>query len=222
MSEIPKTDTVKLFHGPGAFQAALLAAGENYLQFPCPDDKGVVAEVLKVDDAREVVKLLWSVPLGGKTHYVIVGPLDKAPAKSSDTLLKAIEEPRPYAYVAILWATDEGGVSPTIRSRCQAIWAGASSDMSAMLIDAKVAISNCLKGNAQDLSLLMAKWRGKEAALLDALCAVVAASKSKKVLGLWPQLRMAAMDQRGPCANELATILAGTVTSITSVSDGTV
>jgi hypothetical protein len=49
---------------------------------------------------------------------VVVGPMDEANAKSSDTLLKSIEEfPGDYT-VPIMWAHDLGAVSMTIRSRC--------------------------------------------------------------------------------------------------------
>lgn len=103
-----------LYHGPGAKEAAIAEANRiGRLVAPPIGDDG-----LKVDDARRVTELLMSVPTGELMGVVVIGPMDEANAKSSDTLLKSIEEfPGDYT-VPIMWAHDLGGVSMTIRSRC--------------------------------------------------------------------------------------------------------
>lgn len=103
-----------IFYGPGARQAALnLATDLGFLLAEPFGDEG-----LKVEQAREVAELLRSAPISDKLGVVVIGPLDDAAtSKSSDALLKALEEPSPYVR-AVLWAEDLGGVPATIRSRC--------------------------------------------------------------------------------------------------------
>lgn len=107
-----------LYHGPGAKEAAVAEANRiGRLVAPPIGDDG-----LKVDEARRVTELLMSVPTGESIGVVVVGPMDEANAKASDTLLKSIEEfPGEYT-VPILWANDLGAVSMTIRSRCLDRW----------------------------------------------------------------------------------------------------
>ena len=102
-----------LYHGPGARQDALNAANSLGLLLAPPfGDDG-----LKVEQAREVVGLLQSAPTTESLGVVIIGPLDDAATgKSSDALLKTLEEPGDYVQ-AVLWAHDLGGVPLTIRSR---------------------------------------------------------------------------------------------------------
>ena len=111
------TISCRLYHGPGARQAALDAANRlgRLLHEPFGD------EGLKVDEAREFVELMQSPPLGEDSGVVLAGPMNHAAPKSSDVLLKSIEEPPPYVH-PVLWATDLGGVSATIQSRCLHIW----------------------------------------------------------------------------------------------------
>lgn len=103
-----------LYYGPGARQAALNQAISLGVLLAEPfGDAG-----LKVEEAREIVELLQSAPISERPGVVVVGPLDNvATSKSSDALLKTLEEPSPYV-LAVLWAEDLGGVPPTIRSRC--------------------------------------------------------------------------------------------------------
>lgn len=77
---------------------------------------------LKVDGAREFVALLGNAPVGDGVGVVIAGPMDQAPPKSADVLLKRIEEFDEQVVYPLLWANDLGGVQWTIRSRCLDRW----------------------------------------------------------------------------------------------------
>lgn len=108
-----------LYHGPGARLAALEeSARVGRLLLPPLGDKG-----LKVDEARQLVGMLLSVPVGNQKGVVVVGPMDHSDFKSSDVLLKSIEEFDSRFIQPILWAHDLGGVTETIRSRCLDRWA---------------------------------------------------------------------------------------------------
>jgi len=81
-------------------------------------------EGLSVQDARDAVQLLLSVPVGDKTGVIIIGPLDDARSLNAlDALLKSIEEIPSEFMCPLLWAHDIGGVPDTIRSRCFEVWA---------------------------------------------------------------------------------------------------
>lgn len=110
-----------LFHGPGAKRAAIdEAARLGRLVSPPIGDDG-----LKVDDARHIVDLMMSVPVGDLMGVIIIGPMDEANPKASDVLLKSIEEFRGDYLQPIMWANDLGGVTMTIRSRCMDRWVNA-------------------------------------------------------------------------------------------------
>ena len=103
-----------MFHGPGARRAALEEAARlGRLVAPPIGDDG-----LKVEDARKVVELMMSVPVGDLIGTIVVGPLDEANPKASDVLLKTLEEFKGDFMQPVLWANDLGDVSQTIRSRC--------------------------------------------------------------------------------------------------------
>ena len=105
-----------LFHGPKARQAVLHEANcIGRLLAPPFGEEGAYG--LKVDEAREFVALLSTAPLGTAVGVVIAGPMDVASPKSSDVLLKSIEEFNASVVFPLLWAHDLGGVTGTIRSR---------------------------------------------------------------------------------------------------------
>jgi len=85
-------------------------------------------EGLKVDDARQVVSLLSTTPVGTQIGTLVVGPMDNATVFAADALLKKVEEFNGELVMPILWAFDIGGVRPTIRSRCLSRWAPASGE----------------------------------------------------------------------------------------------
>jgi hypothetical protein len=111
-----------LFHGPGALQAVLQEARQIGRLMASPFGGGG----LKVNEAREFVSLMNSTPVGEGVGVVVAGPMDLALLKSSDTLLKCIEEFNPTVMYPLLWAHDLGGVSGTIRSRCLDRWCPAT------------------------------------------------------------------------------------------------
>jgi len=114
-----------LFHGPGARIAALDQAYlmGRLLEPPFGD------EGLKVDEARRVVHLLSSIPIGSEKGVVVVGPMERANYKAGDVLLKSLEEFDGRYLQPVLWAEDLGGVSETIRSRCLARWSPPTEDI---------------------------------------------------------------------------------------------
>ena len=108
-----------LFHGPNARQAALDKAAEiGPLMAPPFGDNG-----LKTEEAREIVNLLLTTPVGEGVGTVVIGPMDDLLPKASDVLLKRVEEFDGTRVHPILWAHDLGSVSTTIRSRCLERWA---------------------------------------------------------------------------------------------------
>jgi hypothetical protein len=79
-------------------------------------------EGLKIADSRDLVELLDSTPLGDGLGVVVVGPLCRASAATTDVLLKTIEEVDLRRVFPIFWAFSDTEVSSTIRSRCLLRW----------------------------------------------------------------------------------------------------
>jgi hypothetical protein len=185
-------DSCLLCHGPGARQFAVDEAGRRgrLLHAPFGDDG------LKVDDAREMVSLLQSAPLGIDLGVVIAGPMDMTKGlKSADALLKSIEQPNKYVQ-AILWATDIGGVKGTIRSRCLPVWCPATGDEP---------VDDELEGTARELLNaalndqgfmvpgLVKKMKGKLPELLGEVAdAMTVLLDNPKVFPLWERVRAVA------------------------------
>lgn len=192
------TRSCRLFHGPGARLAAINEAYRlgRLLHEPFGD------EGLTVDEAREFVSLLQHAPVGDDFGVVIAGPLDHAAPKSADALLKSIEEPPRYVY-PLLWATDLGGVSATIRSRCLAVWCpNADTTLPGDEVvegTARELLSAALTGNYGLVPGLVArvkstpKLRGREAELVaEVVEAMTLALDDPKVLSLWVRVRRVA------------------------------
>jgi len=96
----------------------------GYLMVPPIGDEG---SGLKVEEAKEAVQILQSTPLGSEQGVVVIGPLDGTASKrSSDALLKTLEDGGSGFVTPILWASDLEEVPLTIRSRCLSRWAGLS------------------------------------------------------------------------------------------------
>lgn len=134
--------TPTLYHGPTAeatcTQEAMLFG--RLLRKPF----GMEGKGLKKDEAREVVQLNRKGAVNPSS--IIIGRLDIASPLSSDALLKVIEEP--FDKVGIfLWADDLGGVSPTIKSRCRAVWCSNAGE------------EEC---HAFDVSLLYQRWADQD------------------------------------------------------------
>ena len=184
----------RLFHGPGARSTALIEAAQlgRLLHEPFGD------EGLKADEAREFVGLMQCPPVGEDEGVVIAGPMDHAAPKSSDVLLKSIEEPNQYVH-PILWATDLGGVAPTIRSRCLSVWCPVrEQDLGDELVEgtARELLNAVLTGNYGAVPALVAKvkatpkLRSREPELVaEVVEAMSVMMDNPKVFALWERVR---------------------------------
>lgn len=72
--------------------------------------------MIKIDDARACHVRVASAPYEGAAHLVVIDPADTLNQASGNALLKAIEEPRPGVFFALL-TTNLQRVLPTILSR---------------------------------------------------------------------------------------------------------
>jgi len=151
--------SVSLFHGQGAQDAAMEAAGQyGRILAVLGGEKG-----LRKDDSREMLRLHNMPPASDAFGSVVLGPMDLATFEAADALLKIIEEPSHYTR-PFLWAFDLGEVPKTIRSRCQAVWSYGESSTSEE-IDPKL-IEEALAGNGTTIGELMLKHDPKT--VLDA------------------------------------------------------
>jgi hypothetical protein len=207
-----------LFYGPGARQAALNQAVSmgKLLRDPIGD------EGLKVDQAREVAELLMSAPVGEEIGVLVVGPLDNATSgKSSDALLKSLEEPSPYMQ-AVLWADDLGGVPPTIRSRCLDRFAPPGAEEESEVEDmtpqtayllVQASLTSDYATLVEQITNLTAKdgdkVQEKLNRMVDAIAAILGESqKDPEKRVLWERWRKVAL-WRNPTAMELLGALVG-------------
>lgn len=195
MTLTKSTSSCRLFHGPGAKQAALDEAGRlgRLLHEPFGD------EGLKVAEAREFVRLMQSPPIGEDSGVVLAGPMDHAAPKSADVLLKSIEEPPPYVQ-PVLWATDLGGVALTIQSRCLPTWCplvglGEPGDEEVETV-ARELLNAVLAEHYWQVPTLVAKVkstdkrRGREPELVaEVVEAMSVMLDNPKVRSLWEQVR---------------------------------
>lgn len=78
------------------------------------------AAPLKIDEARNVLRVLALKPYSGRYRIAIFADFQLVMPLAQDALLKTLEEPAPHALV-ILLATSVERVLPTIRSRAQLI-----------------------------------------------------------------------------------------------------
>ena len=87
-----------------------------------PDVTSVVTEqsFIRVDAAREAVRVAALAPAGRRWQVVIVEDADRLNDYSANALLKSIEEP-PARTVWLLCAPTVEDVLPTIRSRCRTV-----------------------------------------------------------------------------------------------------
>lgn len=85
-----------------------------------PDVKVVTTErlIIKIEEIASLVTLAQQAPAGGKWRVILMEDADRMVERSSNLLLKAIEEPPPRT-VWLLCTTQPGDVLPTIRSRCR-------------------------------------------------------------------------------------------------------
>lgn len=75
---------------------------------------------IKIDEARELVVKAQDRPSVGRWRVMIVEDADRMPERTSNVLLKAIEEPPPHT-IWLLCAPSPVDVLVTIRSRCRPV-----------------------------------------------------------------------------------------------------
>ena len=87
-----------------------------------PDVAVVVPEGLhlSIADAREVIGRSSRAPTRGRWQVTVIEDADRMEERTSNTLLKAIEEPPPHS-VLLLCAPSVEDLLPTIRSRCRLV-----------------------------------------------------------------------------------------------------
>ena len=87
-----------------------------------PDVAVIVPEGLHllIDQAREVIERSSRMPTRGRWQVTLIEDADRMEERTSNTLLKAIEEPPPHS-VLLLCAPSVDDLLPTIRSRCRLV-----------------------------------------------------------------------------------------------------
>ncbi|MEJ3404914.1 DNA polymerase III subunit delta' [Rathayibacter sp. YIM 133350] len=75
---------------------------------------------IKVDDVRSIVRSSSYSPSVGRHRVMVIEDADRMPERTSNVLLKALEEP-PERTVWILCAPSEADLIPTIRSRVRSV-----------------------------------------------------------------------------------------------------
>ena len=87
-----------------------------------PDVRLVSTEkvTLSVEEVRRLVSHAQSAPSGGRWRVIVVEDADRMTERTSNVLLKAVEEPPPRT-VWVLCAPSLDDVATTIRSRCRVI-----------------------------------------------------------------------------------------------------
>ncbi|GAA4265459.1 DNA polymerase III subunit delta' [Frondihabitans peucedani] len=113
-----------------AFAAALLSRGPEdedatvrQVQARTHPDLAVLSTemvIIKMDEVRELVKASQFSPSVGRYRVVVIEDADRMTERTSNVLLKALEEPPPRT-VWILCAPSEADLIPTIRSRVRSV-----------------------------------------------------------------------------------------------------
>lgn len=87
-----------------------------------PDVAVIVPEGLHllIEQAREVIQRSSRQPTRGRWQVTLIEDADRMEERTSNTLLKAVEEPPPHS-VLLLCAPSVDDLLPTIRSRCRLV-----------------------------------------------------------------------------------------------------
>ncbi|MFN2539134.1 MAG: DNA polymerase III subunit delta' [Mycobacteriales bacterium] len=87
-----------------------------------PDVAVIVPEGLHllIDQARQVIERSSRAPTRGRWQVTLIEDADRMEERTSNTLLKAVEEPPPHS-VLLLCAPSVDDLLPTIRSRCRLV-----------------------------------------------------------------------------------------------------
>lgn len=127
-----------------AFAAELLGAGadsdavDRQVRSLTHPDLTVLATdrvLIPIDDVRELVEMSYRSPTSSPWRIIIVEDADRMVERTSNVLLKALEEPAERT-IWVLCAPSEADVIPTIRSRVRAVRLGVPpvADIAAMLM----------------------------------------------------------------------------------------
>jgi hypothetical protein len=200
-----------LYHGPGARSTAIReGSAKGSLLVPPVGDSG-----LKVDEARECITLLRSPPVGDRLGVLVIGPMDLSPPKSSDVLLKSLEEP-PSPVLLCLWANDIESVRGTIRSRCLPVWCPTRTDEDLQTEESLTQLSHEILESIFHgprlwlLPALFAKAQSKEDLLLLELSeALLSYPVDSRLLRVWKLLRELAETTPKPSGLELLAAFSG-------------
>jgi DNA polymerase-3 subunit delta' len=76
--------------------------------------------VIAIDEVRDLIMTASRSPSGGRWRVIIIEDADRMAERTTNVLLKTIEEPPPHT-VWVLCAPSVQDVLPTIRSRCRAV-----------------------------------------------------------------------------------------------------
>jgi DNA polymerase-3 subunit delta' len=76
--------------------------------------------IITIEEARSLVEIAYRTPARGRWRVIIVEDADRIAERTSNVLLKAIEEPPPRT-VWLLCAPSPMDMLPTIRSRCRQV-----------------------------------------------------------------------------------------------------
>ena len=87
-----------------------------------PDLKVLTTQklIIGIEDVRDIVTTAHYAPAEGRYRVIVIEDADRMPERTSNVLLKAIEEPPPRT-VWVLCAPSEADLLPTIRSRTRAL-----------------------------------------------------------------------------------------------------
>jgi DNA polymerase-3 subunit delta' len=127
-----------------AFAADLLGAGDDaesidrQVRGLTHPDLTVLATdrvLIPIDEVRELVETSYRSPVASSWRIIIIEDSDRMAERTSNVLLKALEEPAPRT-IWILCAPSEADVIPTIRSRVHSVRLGVPpiADIAAMLV----------------------------------------------------------------------------------------
>jgi DNA polymerase-3 subunit delta' len=120
-----------LLHGPAgtgkraaalAFAAAVLGDAERVAHRAHPDLYVLepLGDQIRIDAIRELRRDLHMRPFEASCRVYLLFGAELLNAEAADALLKDLEEPPSYARI-LLVADELGPISPTLRSRCQAV-----------------------------------------------------------------------------------------------------
>ena len=87
-----------------------------------PDAKVLTTQklIIGIEDVRDIVTTAHYSPTEGRYRVIVIEDADRMPERTSNVLLKAIEEP-PERTIWILCAPSEADLLPTIRSRSRSL-----------------------------------------------------------------------------------------------------